>query len=229
MQAVILAGGLGTRLQPYTDNTPKALVKVNGVPFLDYLISKLTEAGIVDILVCTGYLGEQIQGLYKRGEAFHCKIKYSHEIEPLGTGGALLNAMKLLELRFLLLNGDTYIDFDYSTITKVPCSTRILMAVRTGSTSCRNVRLEENKVVGFKKEGDASYNACDAGLYVVTRDLFTSNGPTKFSLESDVFPTCAKNGDVSGFLLPVPFYDIGTPRGLKEFSAYASEHARPAV
>jgi NDP-sugar pyrophosphorylase family protein len=118
MQAVILAGGAGTRLYPLTADVPKPMILINGKPFLLYLVEYLRGYGIKDFVFCTGYLPEKFSEFFGNGEKFGVKIDYSVEKEFLGTGGALKLAEPFLGDDFLVLNGDTYLPIDYSQLYK---------------------------------------------------------------------------------------------------------------
>jgi len=119
MQAVILAGGLGTRLEPLTKQTPKVMVFVNDRPFLQHLLELLKRQGIDDVILCIGYLREQIKDFLQNGERLEIRIRYSEENERLlGTGGALKQAQNLLDDHFFVINGDTYLPIDYTEIER---------------------------------------------------------------------------------------------------------------
>src|SRR6266571_3760756 len=113
MQAVVLAGGLGTRLWPLTKEIPKPMAPVNGLPYLEYQIRLLAAQGFLSTLILTGYLGEQIESYFQDGSALGLSLRYSREPAPLGTGGALRHARALLEERFLLIYGDSFLPIGY--------------------------------------------------------------------------------------------------------------------
>src|ERR1700733_465197 len=113
MQAVILAGGLGTRLWPLTKTVPKPMVPVAGVPYLEHQLRLLKKQAIGDVVLLTGYLGEQIERYFGDGGRLNMRIRYSREREPLGTAGALREARPLLAETFLLIYGDSYLPMDY--------------------------------------------------------------------------------------------------------------------
>ena len=116
MQAVILAGGLGTRLRPLTKTVPKPMVPVGGTPYLEYQLRLLREQAITDIVLLTGYLGEQIEEHFGDGSRFGLSIRYSREDSPLGTGGALRIAKPLLADSFLVIYGDSYLPIQYGDV-----------------------------------------------------------------------------------------------------------------
>src|SRR6266568_5129480 len=101
MQAVVLAGGLGTRLRPLTKEVPKPMAPVNGLPYLEYQLRLLAAQGFLSTLILTGYLSEQIENYFQGGSSLGLTLRYSREPAPLGTGGALRHAGALLEDRFV--------------------------------------------------------------------------------------------------------------------------------
>ncbi|MCP5161367.1 MAG: nucleotidyltransferase family protein [Hahellaceae bacterium] len=112
MKAMILAAGLGTRMRPLTDHTPKPLLKAGGKPLLQYPIENLRAAGIVDIVINTAWLGEQIEACFGDGRALGVHLHYSHEETPLETAGGIVRALPLLgDTPFILINGDVWTDF----------------------------------------------------------------------------------------------------------------------
>ncbi len=129
MQAVIMTGGLGTRLGPLTGKIPKGLIEVGGRPFLDHLILYLRKYGIDDILLCTGYLGDQIISYFGDGSSFGIRINYSQEDHPLGTGGALRPALPKIQDVFFLINGDTFLPIDYNQMLDSFLNSPALMMV----------------------------------------------------------------------------------------------------
>src|SRR6187455_2302673 len=117
MPAVILAGGLATRLRPLTEKIPKALIEVAGHPFLWHQIQLLKSKGIRHIVLSVGYLGEQIQTLYGDGSQLGVRLEYSFDGPVLlGTAGAIRNALILLPERFFVLYGDSYLTCDYRAV-----------------------------------------------------------------------------------------------------------------
>ncbi|MCX5910291.1 MAG: sugar phosphate nucleotidyltransferase, partial [Deltaproteobacteria bacterium] len=116
MQVVILVGGLATRLGDLTKNRPKSMVQVCGRPFLEYQLDFLKRTGIENIVLCIGYLGEQIESHFGNGRQYGVNISYSHEDKPLGTAGALKNAEALLEDTFFTIYGDSFVNLDFSRV-----------------------------------------------------------------------------------------------------------------
>lgn len=119
MQAILLCGGMGTRLRSVVADRPKPMADICGKPFLQYLLEMLRDKGITEVIFALGYMGEMIEEYFHDGSAFGLKIAYSYEKEPLGTGGAIRNALpKILEEEVLVLNADTYFPMDYQGLLR---------------------------------------------------------------------------------------------------------------
>jgi len=224
LQAVILAGGRGERLRPLTDTSPKPMMLVNGYPFLWHLVSRLKRDGFNDLVLCVGYLARQITDYFGDGTPLSVHIRYSVENDFLGTGGALRNALPLLERRFMLLNGDTYADMPYKAVAESHSSEPILMVVSTNPINTRNVFFEDDKVREYGKASQREFNASDAGVYVMSHEVIKGLGPSKSSLEADLFPSSALSRAIGAYPIEARYYDIGTIARLHEFRTYASSH-----
>src|SRR5690625_163309 len=129
---MILAAGLGKRMRPLTDHTPKPLLCVRGKPLLQYHLEALAEAGVSDVIINLAYLGEQIRDFVGSGQRFGLRVTYSPEPEPLETGGAIAHALPLLgEAPFLLINADVWCDYPLIQLASTPlaagCLGRLLL------------------------------------------------------------------------------------------------------
>jgi NDP-sugar pyrophosphorylase family protein len=215
--AVILAGGLGTRLLSVVADRPKVLAEINGKPFLSYLFDQLVSMGCRSVILCTGYLGEQIQQTF--GEQFgKLRLRYSKEHQPLGTAGALRLALPLLVSDpVLVMNGDSYCGADLKAYWDWyrGCRPRASLLLTQVSNSGRygSVAIDGvGRVVQFleksKDQGAASINA---GIYFLSREVLVAiPAETMVSLEYDVFPKLVGKG-LFGFASHGDFLDIGTP------------------
>ena len=221
MQVVILAGGLGTRLRPFTDNTPKVMMPVHDGPFLLHTIRLLARDGLRDIVLCIGYQGRQVRDFFGDGRRFGVNIEYSEEKDILlGTGGALKRAQPLLDDSFLLLNGDTYLDINYRVLADV-YQHQGKWAVMTVTNSQQNLALGGNvetnhdaMVIRYDKEhtGAHGLNHIDAGALALNHavlDLIESGRAV--SLEKEIFPVLIARQELAAYPIDQTFYDIGTP------------------
>lgn len=222
LPAVILCGGLGTRLRPVLADKPKALAPVNGRPFLDYLLQYLALSGVVnEVTLATGHLGEQIQSIYgSRYESL--QLNYSREYEPLGTGGAIRQAASGLE-RVLVVNGDTLCLADLRALFSFDANRRPeagAMVVFRSSDARRYGTVVVNQagfIEGFAEKlapREPAAALVNAGMYLLSQTLIRSITPGTFvSIERDIFPKWC-NGGLLAWESNAPFLDIGTPESL---------------
>lgn len=223
-QAVILAGGLGTRLGPLVKSTPKPMMLITGKPFLEYLLLYLSRQGISEFVFCVGYLGEQVQDYFKNGKTWRTSILYSTEETPLGTGGAIKKAKSLLAPHFILLNGDNFLKFDFAALTKAYESSP---ASAVGMVTCwpnastrfqSNLSLspDEKKVSSYDYFNPAGKTHIDAGVKIFSRKLLTFFDTRDiFSLEADIMPVLARKKLLNAYPVSNPPLDIGTPTELE--------------
>lgn len=218
LTAVILAGGLGTRLRPVVENQPKVLAKIKGHPFLKYLLDQLVDWKIEEVVLCTGYLGDQIESQF--GLDYHgIRLIYSREVTPLGTGGALQLASSLIKSdTVLVLNGDSYCAADFDAFWRWHClqkSEASLLLLHNPDTS-RFGRVQvtaDGHIERFdeKDKNSPKPGVINAGIYLIRRSLLESIpdiGP--ISLERDIFPSWIGQ-NFFGYQTTCPFIDIGTP------------------
>lgn len=226
MQAVVLAGGLGTRLRPITERVPKPMVEVGGRPFLEYIVRHLAAQDFRDLLVLLGHLGTQIQGYFGDGTAFGVRIKYSFEPTPLGTAGAIRRALEFLEEDFLVLYGDSYLPIDYRPVAKAfrerPClGLMVVYDNRLASTGVVNnvATDDEGWVTRYEKgTGAPGLSYVEAGVLCFRREFFEGLSTGGFlSLEKEVYDQLIVRRQLRAFITPQRFYDIGTPERLEEF------------
>ncbi len=228
MQAVILAGGLGTRFRPLTLKTPKSMISIMGKPYLEYQLQYLKSYNITNILLCVGYLGESIQSHFGDGQPWGVRIKYSFEENPLGTGGALKNAGHLLDDRFFLIYGDSYLPTDYLSIEKkfTDIDKMVLMVLydnREYTSVPNNVSLnKEGIVTHYEKDSDNRIlQYVDAGVLALKKEVLDIvPSDQTVSLENKVLPDLIARQECAGFVTQERFYDIGTPERLKLFETY---------
>lgn len=190
LQAVVLAGGLGTRLRATVGDVPKVLAPVAGRPFLEHVLADLDRQGFRRVVLAVGYRREVIRA--RLGAAFgRLALAYSEETEPLGTGGAVRRAQGLAASGpCFLLNGDTWLDLDYPAMlaAHVRSGAKVSMAVREVPDVGRFGALEltRGRVTRFREKGAAGPGVINAGVYLLDGDVFAGfDLPEAFSLEKD--------------------------------------------
>jgi D-glycero-alpha-D-manno-heptose 1-phosphate guanylyltransferase len=220
MDAVILCGGKGTRLASVVSDLPKPLAPVAGRPFLDYVLDYLLNTRSVRrIVLATGHLADKVEKQYG---STYCGIPvvYSREETPLGTGGAVLNALRQHSLSdpFLLLNGDSFIDADLNDLLAAHTSNaaRLTMALHEVADSGRfgTVELSGSKVTAFlEKTGLTTRGLINSGVYLLNLSTLSAweNRGEAFSLEVDMIPALLGAQDVYGVKSGKRFIDIGLP------------------
>jgi len=188
MKALILAGGRGKRLRPLTDKIPKSLIPINKKPLIQYTIKYLKKFGINEIIICSGYKSKQIQNFLKKKKNFGCKIEYSVEKNPLGTAGAIRNAIKnLSDESFLVINGDIITNIDLKKILKKPNT----IAANELKTKFGTMEIKNNRILKFNEKTDVQNVWMNPGLYHLSTNILKIL-PRKGSLESEIFPKLAK-------------------------------------
>ena len=189
MKAIILAGGRGKRLRPITDKIPKPLILINNKPLIERTIKYLKKYGITEIIISSGYKSNLIEKFLKKEKNFGCKIIFSTEKTPLGTGGAIKKALKHIdEESFLVLNGDIVTNIDLKKILKKPNT----IAANELKTKFGTMNIKNNKILKFNEKKDVTNVWMNPGIYhlsINTEKLI----PKKGSLEGIVFPKMAKN------------------------------------
>lgn len=183
-QAVILAGGRGTRLSPLTQTTPKPMVDVNGKPFLAHLLELIEAQGISEVLILTGYLGEQIEAYFGDGTS-GLKIKYSWATESTSTGDRILAANDLLDTSFLLLYSDNYVRFDLEALGRVQKLEGFPVVLTVYPKAAGNINLRDHVHVEeyLQDRSSGSGQFVEVGFSLVNRDaLIDAIGETMGSL-----------------------------------------------
>ncbi|NCD32456.1 MAG: nucleotidyl transferase [Spartobacteria bacterium] len=231
LQVVILAGGMGTRIQSVARDLPKALLPVAGRPFLSWQLDLLSKCGIGDVVLCIGHLGEQIENFAGDGTAWGLRIRYARENPSAlqGTGGALLNAIHLLDPVFGVLYGDSYLPFDFSMpfADLEAMKTEALMCVHRneGRWDPSNVRVQEARVVFYSKQAKKDDADCiDYGFSVFRRKVLEAylDSPRPLDL-TKIFAALVKRSQLAAKVVPERFYEIGKPEGLDELNHLLSE------
>ena len=228
MQVAILAGGFATRLRPLTEEIPKSLIQIQGRPFLEYQLEFLKRRGVEDIVLCVGYLGEQIEKYFGNGDKFGVNIRYSHEGDRLlGTAGALKKGEGLLDDPFFTMYGDSYLSLDFSDVMSY-FKSRGKLALMTVYKNCdrydrSNTVIEGNLVKQYSKKGKTEgmvYIEYGANIFRKrVLELIPESQP--YSLE-DLFPRLIEQEELLAYEAKQRFFQIGSPDGLEEFGRHVS-------
>ncbi|EEP3560447.1 NTP transferase domain-containing protein [Campylobacter coli] len=217
MQAIILCGGLGTRLKSVIKDIPKPMAPINDKPFLEFIFEYLKKQGIKEVILAVSYKYEVIKEYFK-DEFLGIKIKYSIEKEPLGTGGAIKEALKLVKNEAYVVNGDTFFDIDLKKL--VLNSSKICIALKQMQNFDRygTVNVDEQGIVTsfeekvFKKQG-----LINGGIYLLKKDIFDEFSlEKKFSFE-EFLQENYKLLKIQTQIFDDYFIDIGIPEDYIKF------------
>ncbi|MCG6533239.1 MAG: nucleotidyltransferase family protein [Syntrophales bacterium LBB04] len=217
MKAIILAGGMGTRLRGVIEDIPKPMAPVGGRPFLEYLLLQLPRWQITDCVLSVGYKKDVIKAYFGSGSPFGVQISYSEESEPLGTGGALKKAMSMNDDHsFIVMNGDSFFNINFSD----------LVAAHTGNPGIATMSLafvkdrgryggveinDDGCIMDFNKEGADTPGLINGGVYLVNRDIIPYIPDGLVSLEGHVLPLIKKAHLLYGKIFDGFFLDMGIP------------------
>jgi D-glycero-alpha-D-manno-heptose 1-phosphate guanylyltransferase len=212
-EAVVLAGGLGTRLRPVVADLPKPLAPIAGRPFLHWLLEGFARQGIARAVLAVGYRAEAIRAAL--GARFAgIELVYAVEETPLGTGGAIWAALGLCaEARVVVANGDSWIGASLAALAAAAPAADLVLTVRPVPDRARYgaVVVEGDRVLGMAEKGGEGPGLVNAGLYLMRRDLPARRPmPASFSVEHDVLARPA-GLDIRALVTEAPFIDIGTP------------------
>jgi NDP-sugar pyrophosphorylase family protein len=222
----LLAGGLATRLRPITTTIPKALVEVAGRPFIEHQLLLLRHNGLRRVVLCVGYLGEQIEQHLGDGRAFDMEVRYSYDGDKLlGTGGALRRALPLLDEAFWVLYGDSYLDFDYPAVFRSFASGGALglMTVmhNDGRWDRSNVVFRDGRLVCYSKRAlTPDMHHIDYGAALLRREAALWLPAEQPSDLADLYGDLTAEGRMVGYEVTQRFYEIGSHEGLAETQAY---------
>jgi D-glycero-alpha-D-manno-heptose 1-phosphate guanylyltransferase len=220
-EAVVLAGGLGTRLRSEVPDLPKSMAPVAGRPFLAWLLDSLATQGIGRVVLSVGYRSEVIVDFF--GQQYgNMSIDYATEPEPLGTGGGIACGLARIEAtEAFVLNGDTFQAFDYRAMAALfhqHDDATMAMGVREVADASRfgQLSVKDGQVRGFSARGDGG-GLVSAGIYLLPRDLFERfRVPRKFSFEADFLQTRIDELRPIAFTCGGVFIDIGMPDSYRE-------------
>ena len=230
MEAILLCGGLGTRLRSVVSDRPKPMADIAGKPFLHYLVKMLSESGVKHLIFALGYMGEQIEAYFQSGEEYGLSISYSYEDSPLGTGGAIRNALSNVSgENVLVLNADTYFHTDYESLLREQIKNKAAMTIASRKIEDISrygaiLKDESGRILRWneKMSSDQAEAPCpgeiNGGIYVMQKSLIEKIPEGKQSLENDCIPAWLEDGL---YLQAIPsdgyFMDIGIPEDYAQF------------
>ena len=230
-QAVILAGGRGKRLKPITNDIPKPMALIKGIPFLDYLINSLIDEGITNILILTGYKHEIIKKRYRDIKGIN--IHFSDSGISADTGKRILDAHDQLDDYFLLMYGDNYWPLDLKNMLKLYCkkekkiSTTVFTNINgTGEYGVKNnICVKNNLVTSYdKKFQNKDSNGVDIGYFIVSKRSLYQFSNYNLSFEKDILTSMINNNDLSAYLTNKQYYYITNKESLLYFESVISEN-----
>jgi NDP-sugar pyrophosphorylase family protein len=219
-------GGYATRLGPVTEKIPKALVDVNGRPFIAHQLKLLASQGVARAVLCVGHLGEKIVKEIGDGARFGLKVEYSFDGERLrGTAGAIGGALKKLGPAFFTLYGDSYLECDMAAIQNAfeASGKSGLMTVyrNEGRWGPSNVEYSDGRIAAYdKKNRTAKMHHIDYGIGVFKSSVFERLAPDRPCDLETVYQDLLSRGELAAFESPTRFYEIGSPEGLEETRRY---------
>jgi NDP-sugar pyrophosphorylase family protein len=218
----LLAGGLATRLRPLTEQIPKAMIDVAGEPFIAHQLRLLRRERVSRVVLCVGYLWEQIADFVGDGSRFGVEVSYKVDgPQLLGTGGALRAALPELGSEFLAMYGDSWLDTAYAPIVDAfrASGKPALMTVfrNEGKWDTSNIWFEEGRIKRYDKVAPVpQMRHIDWGLGVLRSDVLLARPPgTPFDL-AEIYSELARSGDLAGYEVKTRFYEIGSQGGLRE-------------
>ncbi|OGG14887.1 hypothetical protein A2773_01300 [Candidatus Gottesmanbacteria bacterium RIFCSPHIGHO2_01_FULL_39_10] len=227
--AVILAGGPGLKMRPFTYEMPKSLFPVAGRPLLDYTLELLRKQDIRNVVIVISHLGEKIREYVGSGKKYGLSIDYVKEVKPMGTAGALRDVQKHLSASsFLVLHGDVLVDTDLSDLIAFHKNQEVVATIALTSvvdpSIYGSVRLHGAKIVDFiekpKKDKQVS-QLINSGVYIFEPEIFKYIPTKGVYLLEDIFPRLAREKKLAGFSFEGQWFDIGTPasyeRAIKEW------------
>jgi len=222
LPVAILSGGFATRLRPLTEKVPKALVQVAGKPFVAWQLEYLRRQGAKRVVLCVGYLGEQLEAAVGDGSAYGLEVSYSWDGPTLlGTGGALRQAVPLLGDQFFVFYGDSYLPVDFQAVERsfLQCGKPALMTVLQNHDRWdkSNVLFRQGCIIEYNKHSPRPEMLhIDYGLGILSASsVLDRPGDTPFDL-ADIYHSLSVRGELAGFEVFERFYEIGSQAGLQE-------------
>jgi NDP-sugar pyrophosphorylase family protein len=233
MQAVIVAGGLATRMRPRTLTVPKSMLEVAGRPFVDWQLEKLAACGYDDVVMCIAHLGEQISAHVGDGRRFGLEVRYSSEGPELrGTAGAIVLAAEMLAPTFLVTYGDSYLPFDYAAPLRElgahgDCDAVMSVYKNEGKWDPSNVRTDGAWVLAYEKgTKDPAFDHIDYGAVAIRREIILALPRDRAVGFDGVQRDLAEKKRLRAHLAHDRFFEIGSPEGLETLERHLLSQAK---
>ncbi|HOX15142.1 MAG TPA: nucleotidyltransferase family protein [Smithellaceae bacterium] len=219
MKAIILAGGLGSRLRDAVKDLPKPMAPVGGKPFLVYLLLHLKRWGTTDVVLSIGYKKDVIKSYFGDGSLFGIDISYSEENEPLGTGGALKQSLsKNDDSHFIVMNGDSFFNVPFADLIRFHAGNPGLITMGLAFVKDRSryggveINDDDGRINSFQKDGLETAGLINSGVYIVDRNIAKYIPDGLVSFEENVLPLLKNDNLLYGKVFDAFFLDIGIPK-----------------
>lgn len=224
MKAMILAAGVGERMRPLTDHTPKPLLRVAGIPLIEHHIRRLAAAGFLDLVINVSHLGEQIEAYCGDGRAWGVSIVYSREETPLETAGGIVQAFSLLaDARFVVVNGDIWTDYPFERLAAYPMrpdeTAHLVMVDNPPQHPAGDFALDNDGWIRVLTPGATGWTYAGVGIY--TTAFFAGAAPGKLPLRP-LLDAAIQQGRLGGERYSGQWQDVGTPERLRTLDAAVS-------
>jgi NDP-sugar pyrophosphorylase family protein len=226
LTVAILAGGFATRVRPLTETIPKSMIEICGQPFVHWQMRQLAKAGVTEVIFCVAYKAEAIIDFLGDGSNYGMRVRYSHDgPNQLGTGGAIVKALPLLGKQFLVLYGDSFLPTDYSKIIKVYCDSNkpALMTVYAnhGRFDASSGDFTNGELRRYQKGiNSPEMTHIDYGLTCFDESVFSKYSPAITLDLAEICTHLASQNLLAGFEVEERFYEIGSHKGIVDFTAY---------
>lgn len=225
-QAVILAGGLGTRLRPLTHIIPKPMVPIYNKPFLAYIINLLKKNEITHVVLLVGYLHEKIEEYFKDGKKFGISIRYSVSPDETATGTRIKNALPLLDNIFLLLYGDNYWPLHLAGLVnfykKMKTKASVVVYHNSGDATKHNMFINKKGLVMIydKTRKVKNLNGLDIGFFLLDKSVLNNFPKGNFSFEEVIIPRLIQSHELAGFMTHEKYYALSNPSRIPIIEEY---------
>ncbi|MFA6489927.1 MAG: sugar phosphate nucleotidyltransferase [Candidatus Micrarchaeia archaeon] len=230
LTGLILAGGLGTRMRPFTLHTPKNLIEISGRAFLDYQLELFAANGVSRVVLSTGYLGHKIEDWLGSHSTHGIKVEVCHEKELLGTGGAIINSLGAMPDEFFLTYGDSYLLQPFadvfSAFKKSGKPAMMTVLGQSSGTAENNCSIKDGQVVRYaKKQPAGTFSHMDYGLLFFKKPALSGYKLENFSTDR-IFADLIAKGHLAAFVTRVAYYEVGSKEGLRNFTSYIQNLGR---